>query len=359
MCLIIDKPANLAIPASVIEDFINYNQDGMGYMYHTPETGLVVQKFHNLTLDQIQEEFAALTPFRAIIHLRMRTHGGIDHINTHPYPIFENNLYLVHNGVLSGNAGSRVRSAMSDTWHYIEDTLRPLLLQCPELLQNPAFIELVEEHIGSSNKFVLMDKNGHVTYFNEDAFIPLVSASGDVNIPEIKVSNTYAWSYNDLKYVGKSFGTNLRNYGGAFQNYGNKYLSNYEDDSYDFTPATNDSFIYQLDSSDPSMVFARLTRIELESGFTYNPKATISKLLEMLEELWSIQHEMEADHVDFCSIFWEYGLVDFTDYALADLEELITNAELIQDIFLQYFESEVSYLEDNSYVEDNSYDLIP
>ena len=108
--------------------------------------------------------------------------------NAHPYEVLNKaehgiDLWMVHNGILSGVSADQKH--MSDTWHFIRDTMRPMLASFPELLRNPAFIELVEDRIGASNKLVFMDSFGTITTINEAAFH---------NFSGAKLSNTYAWS---------------------------------------------------------------------------------------------------------------------------------------------------------------------
>ena len=121
-------------------------------------------------------------------HLRMRTHGNIDLANCHPYEVLNRaehgiDLWLMHNGILS--TGNKANEKMSDTWHYINDYLKPMLAGNPDFAFHPAFKALVSDHIGGSNKFVLMDNEGRQVVINEDA---------GVYWGGLWLSNTYAWS---------------------------------------------------------------------------------------------------------------------------------------------------------------------
>jgi hypothetical protein len=118
----------------------------------------------------------------------MRTHGDIDLDNCHPYEVLNRlehgiDLWLMHNGILS--TGNKADESKSDTWHYIEDYLKPLLSANPDFAFHPSFSEIVGDHIGSSNKFILMDNEGRQAVINH--------GSG-VHWAGLWLSNTYAWS---------------------------------------------------------------------------------------------------------------------------------------------------------------------
>jgi hypothetical protein len=129
-------------------------------------------------------------------HLRMRTHGEIDLSNCHPYEVLNRaehgiDLWLMHNGILS--TGNKANEKMSDTWHYINDYLKPMLAGNPDFAFHPAFKALVADHIGGSNKFVLMDNEGRSVVINESAGVYWAG---------LWLSNTYAWDAS--KSAGKN-----------------------------------------------------------------------------------------------------------------------------------------------------------
>lgn len=90
---------------------------------------------------------------------------------------------MAHNGVLA--TGNAANPRMSDTWHYINDYLKPLLEAHPELIKQEAFLKMVGGHIGSSNKFAFMNQQG-------ECFI--VNRKSGVDHKGMWYSNTYAWT---------------------------------------------------------------------------------------------------------------------------------------------------------------------
>lgn len=188
MCLITINTTETTFTAAWLLDFFDYNADGLGVMY-AEEGVLTIEKFVPKTEAEVLKFYSEHVAGReAVVHWRMKTHGKIDAANAHPYQVLNMkehglDLWMVHNGILSGvNAD---RKEMSDTWHFIRDTVRPILIENVDMLRNPAFIELLEDRIGSSNKLVFLDNLGRQTVINEAAFHDFSGA---------KLSNTYAWS---------------------------------------------------------------------------------------------------------------------------------------------------------------------
>ena len=189
MCLLINQPTTAPVlPAHWLSDFFSYNSDGVGVMY-SENNCLITEKI----LPKTDAEFIAF--YNAHIagkdcayHLRMRTHGDTDLENCHPYMVLNHaehgmDLALMHNGILS--TGNKADPSKSDTWHYIRDYLRPMLSGNPEFFMHPAFSKIVGDHIGSGNKFVLMDNAGRVATINQSA---------GVFWGGLWLSNTYAWT---------------------------------------------------------------------------------------------------------------------------------------------------------------------
>lgn len=189
MCLLITQTKQSPILSNKwLEDFYSYNSDGVGVM--TVEHGNILikkilpkdsQEFIDFYHDNIKGKDCAF-------HLRMRTHGAIDLDNCHPYQVLNQSqhgldLWLMHNGVLkSGNAQDTTKS---DTWHYINDYLKPILATNPNFYLTKEFNSLIASHIGVGNKFVLMDNLGHQVIINQHS---------GVYWGGLWLSNTYAWS---------------------------------------------------------------------------------------------------------------------------------------------------------------------
>lgn len=189
MCLLVTQSKTSPILSDEwLEDFYDFNSDGVGVMFAN-NGDLVIKKIIPKTAkDFIQFYRSDIQGRDCAFHLRMRTHGEIDLANCHPYEVLNRaehgiDLWLMHNGILS--TGNKANPKMSDTYHYIADYLRPMLAGNPDFAFHPAFEALISDHIGESNKFVLMDNEGRQVVINQSA---------GVHWGGLWLSNTYAWS---------------------------------------------------------------------------------------------------------------------------------------------------------------------
>jgi hypothetical protein len=191
MCLLIVNSKDTVFSEKFLKGVYDRNEDGLGIMY--AEDGVLHVK--RCLPDNAKE---AIKFYRThaegrdcVTHWRMRTHGDINLANCHPYEVFGDGsdmpIYMAHNGVLS--TGNFKDTSLSDTWHYIEDYIRPLVKANPAMVFDEAFIKLISAHIGGGNKFAFMNHLGDIAVCNKSAFI---TYEGSL------LSNTYAWDYYGL-----------------------------------------------------------------------------------------------------------------------------------------------------------------
>ena len=189
MCLLVKQSATSPILSNEwLEDFYSFNSDGVGIMAVNHGDLIIRKVLPQSAKDFIDFYHSEIAGRDCAFHLRMRTHGDIDLDNCHPYEVLTRSvhgidLWLMHNGILS--TGNKADETKSDTWHYINDYLKPMLSANPDFAFTPAFAEIVGEHIGASNKFILMDNEGRQTVINQ---------SSGVYWAGLWLSNTYAWS---------------------------------------------------------------------------------------------------------------------------------------------------------------------
>jgi hypothetical protein len=187
MCILIHHRPETQFSVEHLADFYSKNSDGFGAIINKGNEIEVVKTLGTLAdIQQLYEE--KILGREAIIHFRMQTHGDIDMTNCHPYQVTED-IWMAHNGILS--TGNSADTTKSDTWHYIQDFLRPLLSKNPELIHEPAFLKVIGDHIGSSNKFGFMDAQGRVAIVNKQSGVEHLDAW---------LSNTYAWSPSKWGY---------------------------------------------------------------------------------------------------------------------------------------------------------------
>jgi predicted glutamine amidotransferase len=189
MCLLVTQSTTSPVLSNDwLIDFHASNSDGVGVMYSSNNEIIIQKILPKSAQDFIEFYHSSIKGKNCAFHLRMKTHGDIDLENCHPYEVLNRadhgiDLWLMHNGVLS--TGNKADTSKSDTWHYIRDYLRPMLIDNPEFAFHPSFSDIVGKHIGSSNKFVLMDEQGRQAVINQ---------SSGVFWAGLWLSNTYAWS---------------------------------------------------------------------------------------------------------------------------------------------------------------------
>lgn len=147
------------------------NDHGTGIMY--VKDGRVVTKkigqkaTQQDKLDMYYEWSIAPTP--AFIHLRMCTSGSKEDENAHPFQVLSLekdgvDLWMMHNGVFNV---TELDANRSDTWHFVNLYLKPLLKGNPYILCNPYVRAMIEKYTGGSRLCFLYGDGTVVTI--EDA----------------------------------------------------------------------------------------------------------------------------------------------------------------------------------------------
>jgi hypothetical protein len=153
MCVLIHKPAGLAVPADLLKAILSLNQDGWGLMGFMGEH-IVVEKHGKSKIALIEQRLHDLQAAELAIHLRQRTRGHDGESNAHPFRI-DDHTALMHNGTLRLPV---TEAGRSDTWHFVQNVLRPLSGRYAGLLTDPAFLQLLEMALQPENKVVFFDQ---------------------------------------------------------------------------------------------------------------------------------------------------------------------------------------------------------
>lgn len=153
MCLLIHKPVNAALPEQLLESAAAFNPHGYGFLSYGRDGKLVVRRSTQTSVDELQALYEEFRNEECVIHLRYGTSGAVDVENTHPLQITDN-IWLAHNGMLNMD---RHTSSRSDTWHLVNDYLRPILRNREEQLYDRFFQELVSTWCGPHNRFIFVD----------------------------------------------------------------------------------------------------------------------------------------------------------------------------------------------------------
>jgi hypothetical protein len=168
MCLIIlSNKDKLNISEEDFSTALKRNDDGMGAMW--VDNGRV-QVEKAIDIEEQKRLFNRVKNIPNVaIHIRFTTHGENIEENIHPYKVLDKDehgidLYMMHNGVIQNVSDKS--SKYSDTWHFVNDYLRPILVNNPMLYKEKPLKRLIEDFIGYS-KLLFMDSDGHVEIYNE------------------------------------------------------------------------------------------------------------------------------------------------------------------------------------------------
>jgi hypothetical protein len=114
----------------------------------------LIQRHTTVDVAELIDTEHALRDSEYVLHLRRQTKGGSGLDNVHPFKIVDG-VWLMHNGTL--RLDTRV-PGKSDTWHFVNDVLRPLAQRHPGLLSDYAFIQILEHGLRAENKLALLDQ---------------------------------------------------------------------------------------------------------------------------------------------------------------------------------------------------------
>lgn len=152
MCLIVHKPAGLAIPPELLAAAFPLNRDGWGAMGFAPDGGLLLRRQAAARLGDVLAWERQHRAAEYVLHLRRRTRGSAELANTHPFRIAPG-LYLMHNGTLPLEPR---HPGQSDTARLVGDLLRPLARRHAGLFTDPAFLQLLALGLKRENKLALL-----------------------------------------------------------------------------------------------------------------------------------------------------------------------------------------------------------
>src|SRR5690606_12732950 len=160
MCLIVHKPADKVVPFDIIDAAFRNNSDGFGIMAAAGNGRVEVRKILPTTTDECVRLYDEYAKRELGLHWRMRTHGAIDIAQCHPYQVLNyedhgRDVWLMHNGVMSDVPCYDKNK--SDTAHFVELMLKPMLLTFEDALESAQFKEWIGSVIGAGNKLLVLD----------------------------------------------------------------------------------------------------------------------------------------------------------------------------------------------------------
>lgn len=197
MCIIFHKPKNIILPNEVLENCWKSNPHGAGFMV-AKDNKLIVNKGF-FSLEEFINAYDVYKTENIVAHFRWATHGNKDTNNCHPFVVNEN-LAFAHNGVIHGI--HKTGSVNSDTWHFNEEIIKPLVNEFPNAWKHKTLKFLLQEKIGKTNKLVFLSADGSVSIYNEERGEKAYGCwFSNVDYKELRNRNYSSYSrYNNNSY---------------------------------------------------------------------------------------------------------------------------------------------------------------
>lgn len=162
MCLAIYKPSGVVLDWDALLEGFRSNGHGAGFAVRVGDSLRIYKGF--FTFDAFREAFDPFKDHQAAVHFRLATHGEKDTFNCHPFEITPE-LALIHNGIL--NIRCDLDAKKSDTWHYVEQILKPMAERDRDFYSRDDVRFMGESAIGG-NKFVFLRGDGDYCIWNDD-----------------------------------------------------------------------------------------------------------------------------------------------------------------------------------------------
>jgi len=161
MCIIIYKPAGIALFPEVIKNSFENNKDGAGFAY--VEDGKITVEKGFFTLKAFEDAYKPHEKKQALLHFRIKTHGDYSEENCHPFQITTNTIFA-HNGIIYRMPYDEHKS---DTVLFNELVLQNLVrIYGKRILFDSVFRGILEGYTMNS-KLVFLDNSGKFAIVNE------------------------------------------------------------------------------------------------------------------------------------------------------------------------------------------------
>lgn len=217
MCVIIQGKFN-RIKNDIIEKSFTRNPHGFGLMFLDKKNNLVTKKFYTKRINKIKKELKLiekdLNKSKSIgLHFRYNTAGLTNNFNSHPFKILDKSkgdkfdLALMHNSPTITTL--EIEKNKSDTYHFCEYYLKPILKNNPDLILNESFISdltaIINTHI-DSRVLILENKTNSFHLLGDWKQARKLNVSNNL-LDEYKFTK---WQNQKYKFDDDSLGLDIR-----------------------------------------------------------------------------------------------------------------------------------------------------
>ncbi len=217
MCVILDIPKDVPISKDILSLGYENNPDGFGLFFPTKNGKIHVHKIMPTKFDDVLKVWNLYKNYEApkSIHFRLRTKGDKSKENVHPFRILSHaehgrEIWVMHNGTISD--APEIDKEKSDTWHFMNYILRPILAENPSLIEDKDFYALVEAMLKGDRMLLLDGKTGETIRLNP------AKSGGHVTKEGIWVSNSYGLK-EPYDYYGDGYGSGKSGVGTSYRGY--------------------------------------------------------------------------------------------------------------------------------------------
>lgn len=220
MCVIVYKPAEVELSKEDLRNMWIANPDGAGLAYYTKVEGeeklMICIERGFMSYKSLRKRVKALNTKQLVLHFRRKTHGKIEPLMCHPFPILPATApehkqtimcvqkCLFHNGILSKFGGAE----FSDTYDFTVN----VLVNCTQETQ----MKLLD---ATTSKFILMDQEvvHFIGYFQTFKGMSVSNTIFDYRQPIAKpvqqaiaynskdMSKNHGWSHTDNDWNGRAW----------------------------------------------------------------------------------------------------------------------------------------------------------
>lgn len=166
MCIAIYKPENRVLLKRVLKNCFLHHHHGAGYVMHNARKRTLTLHKGFFSFNSLWNSIKDNQNNKMIVHFRWATHGEHNKENCHPFMV-NDKLAFAHNGVIRN-----VKiwdKTLSDTWHFCEAILKPLISKYPDIWKEEIILDLLKDYIGANSKLIFLNNLGEYKIVNAGA----------------------------------------------------------------------------------------------------------------------------------------------------------------------------------------------